>query len=80
MASVKIAITMDANTLKRVDGLVDKNVFRNRSRAIQDAVEEKLLRLDRNRLAVECSKLDKKMESRHAEEGMGGELESWPEY
>ena len=62
MSSVKVAITMDRETLSRVDGLVEKNVFPNRSRAIQTAVAEKLARMERSRLASECTKLDPKQE------------------
>jgi Arc/MetJ-type ribon-helix-helix transcriptional regulator len=41
-----------------VDELVERKVFPNRSRTIQEAVQEKLDRLERNRLAEECAKLD----------------------
>lgn len=80
MASVKVAITLDRETLRQVDGLVAKSVFPNRSRAIQAAVAEKLSRMERSRLAVECAKLDPKFEKALAEEGLGQELEAWPEY
>jgi len=80
MASAKIAITIDESTLHRLDRLVKDRVFPNRSKAIQDAVEEKLKKLERNRLARECTKLDPTMEKAMAEEGMGEELEQWPEY
>jgi len=80
MSSVKVAITIDRKTLQRVDGLVSQNVFPNRSRAIQDAVAEKLARLERKRLASECAKLDPKFEKAFAEEGLGRELDAWPEY
>lgn len=80
MASAKIAITMDENTLHRLDRLVKDRVFPNRSKAIQDAVEEKLKKLERNRLARECAKLDAAVEKAMAEEGMEQELEQWPEY
>jgi len=80
MASAKIAITLDESTLHRLDRLVKDRVFPNRSKAIQDAVEEKLKRLERNRLARECAKLDAAAEKAMAEEGMGEELEQWPEY
>lgn len=80
MSSVKVAITIDRETLRRVDGLVSKRVYPNRSRAIQAAVAEKLARLEHNRLATECAKLDPKFEKALAEEGLGQELESWPEY
>lgn len=80
MASVKVAVTIDRETLKRVDGLVSKRVFPNRSRAIQAALAEKLARLERTRLATECAKLDPGFEKSMAEEGLGQELETWPEY
>jgi len=80
MASAKIAITIDERTLHRLDRLVKDRVFPNRSKAIQGALEEKLEKLERNRLARECAKLDPAMEKAMAEGGMGEELEQWPEY
>ena len=80
MASVKVAVTIDRDTLKRVDGLVSQKVFPNRSRAIQAAVAEKLARVERSRLAAECAKLDRRFEKAMAEEGLGQELDDWPEY
>ena len=80
MSSVKVAITIDRETLSRLDGLVSRSVFPNRSRAIQAAVAEKLARIERSRLAAECAKLDPKFEKALAEEGLGQELEAWPEY
>lgn len=80
MASAKIAITIDENTLHRLDRMVKDRVFPNRSKAIQDAVEEQLEKLERNRLARECAKLDPSTEKTMAEEGMEEELEHWPEY
>ena len=80
MASAKIAITIDESTLHRLDRLVKDRVFPNRSKAIQDAVEEKLKKLEGNRLARECAKLDPAKEKAMAEEGMGEELQQWPEY
>ncbi|MDP2760434.1 MAG: ribbon-helix-helix domain-containing protein [Sideroxyarcus sp.] len=80
MGSVKVAITLDQKMLIRVDSLVSKSIFPNRSRAIQVAVSEKLARMERGRLASECAKLDPKFEKALAEEGLGQELESWPEY
>ena len=80
MGSVKVAITIDRETLIRVDNLVAKSIFPNRSRAIQAAVSEKLARMERGRLAAECAKLDPKFEKALAEEGLGQELEAWPEY
>lgn len=80
MGSVKVAITIDSETLERVDALVVKKMFPNRSRAIQAAVAEKLARLEHTRLASECAKLDPAFEQALAEEGMGEELDAWPAY
>jgi metal-responsive CopG/Arc/MetJ family transcriptional regulator len=80
MGTTKVAITIDRETLRRLDRLVRKRVFPNRSRAIQEAVEEKLSRLDRNALARECAKLDPEHEKAMAEEGLCEELGEWPEY
>ena len=80
MAASKIAITIDENMLKRLDVLVKSNIFPNRSKAIQEAVAEKLKRIERSRLAQECAKLDPEFEQSLAEEGFTSELEEWPEY
>lgn len=62
MPRSKVAISLDESTLARLDRLVERTVFPNRSQAIQEAVEEKLARLDRSRLARECAKLDPSFE------------------
>jgi len=80
MARSKVAISLDESLLDRLDRLVGKAVFPNRSQAIQVAVEEKLERLERSRLARECAKLDPDFEKSLAEEGLSEELSEWPEY
>jgi metal-responsive CopG/Arc/MetJ family transcriptional regulator len=70
MAKAKIVITLDEVTLGRVDELVRQSRFGSRSQAIQQAIEEKLARLDRRRLARECTKLDPAFEKVLAEEGL----------
>ena len=80
MATSKIAITIDDKMLKQIDILVKSNYFPNRSKAIQVAVAEKLSRLEKNRLAQECTKLDPEFEQSMAEEGFSAEMEIWPEY
>jgi Arc/MetJ-type ribon-helix-helix transcriptional regulator len=80
MAMAKIAISIEKATLEQLDELVKSNVFPNRSRAIQEAVTEKLNRLKRTRLAEECAKLDPKAEQAMAEEALSAELKEWPEY
>jgi Arc/MetJ-type ribon-helix-helix transcriptional regulator len=80
MASAKIAISLQKDTVELLDQLVEEGVYPSRSRAIQEAVDERLSRLTRDRLARECSKLDPEYEAALAEEGMGSEAEQWPEY
>ncbi len=74
MGTTKIAITLNKNTLERLDRLVRNHIFANRSRAIQGAVQEKLERMERSRLARECAKLDPDFEKSMAEEGLPEEL------
>lgn len=80
MSRTKVAITLEEQTLAQVDALVDQRIFPNRSRAIQVAVQEKLDRLSRSRLAQECAKLDPDFEKALAEEGLSEEIAQWPEY
>jgi metal-responsive CopG/Arc/MetJ family transcriptional regulator len=80
MASVKVAVTVDSDTLKRVDSLVARNVYPNRSQAFQAALAEKLARLDRTRLVTECAKLEPSAEQALADEGLDRERDAWPEY
>jgi len=80
MDTSKIAITIDKNLLRQVDRLVAEQRFPNRSRAIQEAVREKLARIEGSRLAREAAKLDPRFEQKLADEGLAGEVEEWPEY
>jgi metal-responsive CopG/Arc/MetJ family transcriptional regulator len=80
MARSKVAISLDESILNRLDRLVKKRVFPNRSQAIEEAVAEKLARLEKSRLAQECAKLDPTFEKALAEEGLSQDLKEWPEY
>jgi metal-responsive CopG/Arc/MetJ family transcriptional regulator len=80
MASNKVAVTIEAGLLAQVDQLVAKQVFPNRSQAIQEALRDKLDRLRRTRLARECAKLDRSEEQSLADEGIDRELAEWPKY
>jgi len=80
MPRSKIAVSLDEGTLRRLDQLVRRAVFPNRSRAIQAALDEKLERVERGRLARECAKLDPACEKALAEEGLSEDLAQWPEY
>ena len=55
-------------------------LFPNRSKAIQEAIAEKLDKIEKRRLAWECAKLDAAFEQSMAEEGFSTEMEEWPEY
>jgi len=80
MSTRKVAITLDKDLLERLDQLVAERRFPSRSRAIQEAVREKLTRLDRGRLARESAKLDPQFEQELADEGLAEDLAEWPEY
>ena len=80
MRSVKIAITIEEELLKRLDDLVESNKFPNRSQAVQAAIRDKLRRMKRSRLASECAKLDPAFEKALADEGLTEDSEQWPEY
>jgi metal-responsive CopG/Arc/MetJ family transcriptional regulator len=80
MVRSKVAISLDESTLDRLDRLVKKQVFLNRSQAIEEAVAEKLARLEKSCLAQECAKLDPAFEKALAEEGLSEELAECPEY
>ncbi len=80
MPAAKVAITIEEQLLRRIDRLVAQRRFANRSRAIQEAVRDKLDRLERGRLARECAKLNKSVEERMADEGLAEDFEEWPEF
>ena len=58
MAKTKVAVTLDSQTLRRVDRLVRDARYPNRSQAIEAAVAAQLERLEHRRLADECAKLE----------------------
>ncbi|MFO8034177.1 MAG: ribbon-helix-helix domain-containing protein [Candidatus Bipolaricaulota bacterium] len=80
MPRARIAITLSRDLLSKLDCLVAEGVIPNRSRALEEAVADKVERITRERLARECAKLDPVSEQGFAEEGMAGELSGWPEY
>lgn len=44
----KIAVTSDEEYIDQLDAFVSKDIFQNRSQAIQEAVKEKLARLNKD--------------------------------
>jgi Arc/MetJ-type ribon-helix-helix transcriptional regulator len=80
MPKTKVALTLDAELVERVDDLVARRRFRSRSQAIEAALADKLTRLARTRLARESAKLNAKDEKALADEGLAEDFASWPEY
>ena len=80
MSVAKVTISIESELLSQVDYLVKERIFSNRSQAIQLAVEEKVARLDIDRLARECAKLDKAEEREMADLGLAADMAEWPEY
>ena len=80
MTTTKVAVTIDRELLAQLDQLVAQHVFPNRSKAIQEALQDKLTRMRRSRLARESAKLDRYAEQALAEEGLDQDMATWPEY
>ncbi len=79
MSVTKIAISIDQNLLVRLDQFIRKLGVPNRSKAIQEAVREKIERFEKNRLARECSNLDQDFERALADADLSG-IDEWPKY
>lgn len=76
----KVTISIESDLLRKIDRLVKSKVFPSRSKAIQDAVWEKIEKIDRNRLARESAKLDIAEEQALADEGLAAEVAEWQPY
>ena len=80
MSVAKITISIDEQLLNRLDLMVQSRVFTSRSQAVQTAVQEKVARVGKTRLAEACAKLDPAEEQAFAEEGFAAEADLWPPY
>lgn len=80
MSIAKIAVSIDADQLKKIDFYVKKHVFKTRSEAFRIAINQTLDELEHNRLARECDKLQITEEQEMADIGLGEDLELWPNY
>jgi len=80
MNVAKVTVSLDQTLVGKVDRLVQSRVFASRSQAIQAAVEEKIARIEKTRLAQECAKLDPSEEQALADEGLNAEVAQWPAY
>ncbi len=80
MPKDKVAVTIDKDLLSRLDRLVAEGRFASRSSAVEEAVEERLEKVELTRLARESAKLEPGFEQALADEGLAGDLMEWPEY
>jgi Arc/MetJ-type ribon-helix-helix transcriptional regulator len=80
MNVAKVTISIDQNLLNSIDRLVKSKIFASRSQAVQVAVQEKIIHLNKTRLYRECVKLNPLEEQTLADEGLATELKLWPEY
>jgi Arc/MetJ-type ribon-helix-helix transcriptional regulator len=80
MPTAKVAVTIDVQLLREVDGWVAAGEFPSRSQAVQSALSQ--LRAERERrgsLLRELANLDPAEERELAEEWLVGEA-PWPKY
>lgn len=80
MSVAKIAISIDAQLLERLDVFIAQKKFKTRSQAIQVAVAKIMERLDHQRLIDACSKLNPVAEQHMADEGLQKDSEEWSEF
>jgi Arc/MetJ-type ribon-helix-helix transcriptional regulator len=74
---MKIVISLERETVRRMDALIRQRTFCSRSHAVQTALHERFDRLAVGRLARECAKLDPAEERALAEEGFVGGVAPW---
>ncbi|HIP26537.1 MAG TPA: CopG family transcriptional regulator [Flavobacteriaceae bacterium] len=80
MTRAKIAITIDQVLLELLDSLVQNKTFKNRSQAINHALQEKLSRIQKTRLEIECQKLVIEDERDFADIGIEEDFKEWETY
>jgi Arc/MetJ-type ribon-helix-helix transcriptional regulator len=67
MQPVRVSVSLDPTIVARIDRQVADGRFASRSQAILQAIQEKLNRTSRARLARECAKLNPLFEQAFAE-------------
>lgn len=77
MPTTKIAISIEEDAVRQIDELVAREVYPSRSRAIQEAVADQLVKRSRSRLAEQCALLDSGDEQAMAEEFSADEVALW---
>ncbi len=66
--------------LNKIDHFIRNKKFKNRSHAVSQSVLEAIEKLEHNRLAIECAKLDPTMERNLADQGLLEDSKEWPEF
>ena len=80
MPKQKVAVTIEKDLIIKLDRLVSEGKYPSRSSAVEDAVTERMIKVEKTRLAEESAKLDPIFEQSIADEGLLGDLSEWPEY
>ena len=71
MSIAKIAVSIDASQLKKIDFYVKKQVFKTRSEAFRIPISHTLEELEHDRLARECAQLNVNEEQGIGNNGYG---------
>ncbi len=80
MPKQKVAVTIEKDLITKLDLMVSQGKYASRSSAVEDAVIERITKVEKTRLAEESAKLDSSFEQALADEGLVGDLSEWPEY
>jgi len=80
VSATTIEISIDTVLLKRVDQVVNGGSIPTRDHLVQQALSEKIMRLDTAALAQECARLNPSEEQAMADEGLKADAASWPKY
>jgi len=80
MPKQKVAVTIEQDLIVKLDRLVSEGKYASRSSAVEDAVNERIIKVEKTRLAEETAKLEPAYEQALADEGLLGDLSEWPEY
>ncbi|RLD02716.1 MAG: CopG family transcriptional regulator [Chloroflexota bacterium] len=80
MPKRKVAVTIEKDLITKLDRMVSQGKYASRSSAVEDAVIERIIKVEKSRLAEESAKLDPSFEQAFANEGLAGDLSEWPEY
>ena len=80
MPKQKVAVTMEKDLIAKLDRMVSEGRSASRSSAVEEAVIDRMIKVEKSRLAEESAKLDPAYEQALADEGLSGDLAEWPEY